>query len=314
VGIEVVEVRALFTGATGVIGREALPALVDAGIEVTAVVREGSDHDWIRQLGIGTASVDLFDPDAVAAALRGHDAVFHFATAIPPGREFTKRRAWMSNDRLRAEATGLLVDVALRSDVSFFVQESVSFVYADGGDRWLDETARVAPVWDVLDSALAAERHVQRFAAAGRTGVTLRLGRLYGPGRASGDFIGAVAKGAIPIVGDGRNFVSHLHVGDAGAAVAAALGAPSGVYNVSDGHPVMSGEELILLSALLGRSRPRRLPFPVARGAVGRAARLLTVSQRVSIDRFRAETGWEPTHPSIREGWREVLAAHAEMA
>lgn len=305
--------RAIFTGATGVIGRQALPALVDAGVEVTAVVRDGSDDDWIRDLGIVTRSVDLFDPVEVAAAMRGHDAVFHFATSIPRGRDFTKRASWTTNDRLRAEATGVLVDSARESGVRLFVQESVSFVYADGGNRWLDETAPVDPVWDVLDSALAAERHVQQFAAAGGTGVVLRLGRLYGPGKASADFLASVAKRGVPIVGDGRNFVSHLHVADAGTAVAAALSAPSGVYNVSDGMPVSSAEELSRLAEFLDAPQPRRLPYPVARAAVGRAAKMLTVSHRISIDGFRRTTGWEPSRRSVTEGWREVVAAQSVM-
>lgn len=305
--------KALFAGATGVIGREALPALLDAGVDVTAVVREGSDDGWIRDLGITTRVVDLFDPEAVTAAVRGHDAVFHFATSIPRGRDFTKRRSWIANDRLRAGATGLLVTSAREAGVNLFVQESVSFVYADGGDRWLDETAPVEPVWDVLDSALSAEKHVERFAAGGGTGVVLRLGRLYGPGRASSDFIASVAKRGVPIVGDGRNFVSHLHVADAGTAVAAALSAPSGVYNVNDGLPVTSAEELTRLADLLGAPEPRRLPYPLARAAVGRAARMLTVSQRISINRFRRITGWEPSHSSVYEGWREVVAP-ADMA
>lgn len=43
--------------------------------------------------------------------------------------------------------------------------------------------------------------------------VTLRLSRLYGPGKASGDFVAGVANRKAPIVGAGDNYVSSIHVG-----------------------------------------------------------------------------------------------------
>lgn len=229
--------RVFFTGATGVIGREAIPALIEQGDEVSAAVRPESDSSWLENLGVSTVPVDLFDVEAVATAVKGHDAVAHFATAIPAQSDFAKRKAWEVNDRLRTDATRNLVDAALARDVDVFVQESVSFVYADGGDRWLDEGAQVGTVWGALDSALEAERQTARITEAGGRGVALRMARLYGPGRASAEYLEAVAARKVPVVGSGDNFVSHLHISDAGRAVADALSAPAGVYNVADSDP-----------------------------------------------------------------------------
>jgi nucleoside-diphosphate-sugar epimerase len=67
---------------------------------------------------------------------------------------------------------------------------------------------------------LAAEHHLERFTAAGRRGVVLRLGSLYG----------ALAGTDSP----SDRYRAHLHTGDAGAAIAAAVDAPAGVYNVVD--------------------------------------------------------------------------------
>ncbi|HSJ27996.1 MAG TPA: NAD(P)-dependent oxidoreductase [Acidimicrobiia bacterium] len=301
--------RIFFTGATGVIGREAIPRLVETGHSVTVAVRPSSDIEWLASHGVDTVEVDLFDPEAVGRAVDGHEAVFHFATAIPGGSEFTKRRAWSMNDRLRTDATRYLVDAAIDARVSLFVQEGVSLVYADGRDSWLDESASVAPVWDVLDSALDAEREVGRFASSGGKGVVLRMGRLYGPGKVSGDFLQGVTSRRVPLVGSGGNFISHLHVADAGRAVVAALDVPPGVYNVGDGSPVTAAENLDLLTGLLGAPAPRRIPPILARRMVGAAANMLTVSHRVSADRFRTASGWVPEHPSVRTGWPEVVAA-----
>ena len=300
--------RILFTGATGVIGRRAVPRLVDAGHEVVANVRDDRGREWARSVGAVGVTVDLFDPSAVADAVADADAIVHFATAIPRQEKMTRREAWATNDRLRTEATRVLVDAAIAGGVQVFVQESITFFYADGGDRWLDEDSAVEPVWDVLESALDAEREVARFSAAGGRGVILRMARLYGPGRTSEELIGAVSARKLPIVGSGKNLVSHLHVDDAASALVAGLDAPDGTYNVGDDEPVRSRESLGGLASLLGAEPPRRIPRSVARIGAGRASRLLSTSHRISNRRFREATGWAPGYRSVSEGWPAVVA------
>jgi nucleoside-diphosphate-sugar epimerase len=299
--------RILVTGATGVLGREVIPALVADGHEVTAVHRPGSDRGKLEEAGARPLMVDLFDARAVDAAMSGVETVVHYATAIPPLSSFSKRQAWATNDRLRDEATSLLVDAALDRGVGRFVQESITFLYADGDDEWLDEGSPVAPGWDILDSALAAEGHVDRFRRGGGTGVVLRLSRLYGPGGASSEFVAGVRDRKIPVVGDGANFVSSLHVGDAATALVAALHAPTGVYNVTDDEPVTAERYTSSLASLMGSPAPRRIPRSAARMALGKAATLLTTSQRVSNRHFRETTGWAPRFASVIDGWPDVI-------
>jgi len=299
----------LFTGATGVIGREAIPHLLAAGHDVLGVSRSAGDRAWLESIGATGLEVDLFDPASVGPAVSGVDAVAHFATAIPPRAQMPKLDAWQMNDRLRTEATAILVDAAVAKGIQRFVQESITFIYADAGDAWIDEDSAVAPTWDNLTSALDAEREVARFAEHGGHGVTLRMSGLYGPGRVSAEQIEAVAERRAPIVGSGDNFVSHLHIEDAGTSVAAALDAPTGTYNVSDDEPVTSRQDLEALARALGVKTPRRVPAPVARVAAGRATGLLTTSQRVSNRKFKTSTGWAPRYSSVLEGWVSVAAA-----
>jgi nucleoside-diphosphate-sugar epimerase len=289
--------KILFTGATGVLGSAAVPLLVEAGHEVK---------------GLGRRDLDLFDPAAVAEAVDGFDAVFHFATALPQADEMTEREAWRTNDRLRSEATANLVDAAIAAGVSVFVQESVTFSYADDGERWLDEDATLDSPWEVIDSALNAEEHVARFTAHGGRGIVLRLGRLYGPGRVSAAYLEMVAARKLPILGKGDNYVSHVHIHDAGTAIAAAVDAPAGIYNVVENEPVTVAEEMEVLTDALEVPRPRRVPVWLARRIVGPAVGLLAVSQRVSNRRFRDTTGWAPAYPSVREGWPQVVAASTD--
>lgn len=298
--------RILFTGATGVLGRETVPRLISNGTDVTALARSDEDAKWLEGLGARPVSVDLFDRRAVAEAMAGIDTVVHFATSIPALREMRKREAWRMNDRLRSEATRNLVDAAISEGASRFIQQSVTFFYAEGGDEWLDETASISPTWDVLDSAIEAEAHVERFTQTRGHGVVLRLARLYGPGRASRDQVEALQRRGLPIVGDGQNYVSSIHTRDAATAVVAGLTAPPGVYNVVDDDPARSAELTEAMAGAVGAKPPRRVPVWLARLAAGKSVSLLITSQRVSNRKLKDATGWAPSHPSAIEGWYEM--------
>jgi nucleoside-diphosphate-sugar epimerase len=171
----------------------------------------------------GPDELDLFDAARVVEAVADADAIFHLATRIPPRERESDPDAWLDNDRLRRDASRLLVDCALAGRTELYVQPSVTFVYPVQGA--VDEDTPIGQVLPHLKSALAAEREAARFAGAGRRGVVLRLGRLDGPGT----FYETPEPEAR----------ATLHVEDAGTALLAALDAPSGVYNVTrDGEPV----------------------------------------------------------------------------
>lgn len=200
--------RLLVTGGTGVLGRALRSQTEAAGHELVMPAHE---------------ELDLFDPVAVADAVRDVDAVLHLATRIRTLDQISDADAWRENDRLRADASKILVDAAIAGGVSAFIQPTVTFVYPPRGP--VSEDTPVADVLAILRSALAAEQQTERFARAGGRGVVLRLGMLDGPGtwfdRPMGDF-GAT-----------------LHVDDAGRALLSALTLPSGIYNVCrDGERV----------------------------------------------------------------------------
>jgi nucleoside-diphosphate-sugar epimerase len=98
----------------------------------------------------------------------------------------------------------------------------VTFVYPAEGN--VDEETPVTPAAN-LGSMIAAETQCRRFTEAGRKGVILRLGLLWGPGTGSD----------VPV---GR-YGATLQIEDAGRALAMALTVAPGVYNVvADGDRV----------------------------------------------------------------------------
>ena len=157
--------RVFVTGSSGVLGRALLQLLEAAGHHVRAPDR---------------GELDLFDARSVKEALLEIEAIYHLATRIPPRERRSDPDAWRENDRLRADAARLLVDVALMAGTEVYVQPSVTFVYPAEGE--VDEDTPLRDVPPHLESSLAAERVAARFAQAGRRGVVLRLGRLDGPG------------------------------------------------------------------------------------------------------------------------------------
>jgi nucleoside-diphosphate-sugar epimerase len=200
--------RLLVTGGTGVLGRALRPLAQAAGHEVAMP---------------GHEELDLFDPSAIADAVRDADGVLHLATRIRSLDQVSDPDAWRENDRLRSEASRILVDAAIAARATVYVQPTVTFVYPT--DRPASEDTPVGKVLPILRSALVAERQTERFARAGGRGVVLRLGLLDGPGtwfdQPTGDF-GAT-----------------LHISDAGRALLSALSLPSGIYNVCrDGERV----------------------------------------------------------------------------
>lgn len=300
--------RIVVTGATGAIGRTTIPRLVAAGHEVVGLHHQPSSAEWLRRHRAEPRYVDLFDPDQVGAVLLGADAAIHLATSIPPVAKMTKTRHWALNDRLRSDATRVLVDAAERVGVGQVVIASITFNYVDRGDHWITEDDFVSSVFKPTASALAAEQRVAHFAARGGVGVSLRFAEVYGPGTVSAGVVAALRSRKVPLIGDGHNYMSSIHVDDAGAAVAAVLGAPSGIYNVGDDRPLRARDRLDLQARVVSAPKPRRVSVGLANLLVGKAAHQLTVSQRVLNRRLRERTGWTPRYPSIGDGWATVLA------
>lgn len=294
--------KVFLTGGTGVIGTRAVPALVAAGHEVTAVARTGPKVDLVRSMGATPVTVDLFDAAAVKAAVDGHEAVVHLATNIPPMSKAALAKAWATNERLRSEASKHLVDAALATGATRYVQESIAFPYLDQGDAWIDEDAPLEHV-GAFTGAADAEAAAARFTASGGTGAVLRFAQFHGPGSSHVEAFNAMVRKRInPFIGDPDGYVSFVHADDAGAAVAAALTVPSGTYNVADDEPLTRRDAGLVIAEALGVKPPKAVPAAV-RAAMPRSGKLLMKSLRISNARFKQASGWTPTHPSIRGSW-----------
>jgi nucleoside-diphosphate-sugar epimerase len=301
--------RVFVAGATGVIGRRVVPALVDKGHQVTGVARSPEKRALLERCGAKPISLDLFDRDAVRRAVAGHEVVMNLATRMVQASRAFLPGAWAENDRLRQEAAGNLVDAALAAGAARFIQESFALTYPDSDAEWVDESVPITPARYHL-SVVDAEAACARFTAGGGAGVVLRFAALYGPDAVQvRDMVRLVQRGLSPIPGRADAFWSSVSHEDAARAVLAALKVPAGVYNVVDDEPVHREVYFASLAEALGVPPPRLLPAWTAYlfGSIGE---MLARSLRITNRKLKQAAGWEPLYRSVREGWPWAVARY----
>jgi nucleoside-diphosphate-sugar epimerase len=290
--------RVLVIGSTGVLGREAVPRLLAAGHKVTGLARNPDRARVVEGLGVDAVVGDLFSAESMASALAGQEAVLNLATRIPASPR-AMLRGMAENDRVRTEGSRVLVEAALASDdVRVIVQEGISFVYADGGDALLDEDAPLDPA-PPTRSSLEAHANVARFASAsGRVGVRLRIGAMIGD-EPFGQMLIRLARLRIPVLfGDPAGWFTAVHPSDAAAGAVAALGAPSGVYNVG-ATPLRKADFAREVARAAGVRKARVLRAALVPGQLKALAR----SHRVVSGRLSDATGWQPERPLFGAEW-----------
>jgi nucleoside-diphosphate-sugar epimerase len=307
--------RVFVAGASGAIGTRLVPRLVDRGHEVIGTSTSAEKAQRLRALGAEPVALDLLDRAAVRRAVHdaAPDAIVHQATALADasfGRSFD--RTFARTNRLRVEGTDALLAAAREAGVGRFVAQSfASYRTArDGGPvKTEDDPLDPAPPASTRESNAAMGHLEEAVTSAG--GIVLRYGLFYGA--ANDGLIEPVRKRRYPIVGDGGGIASWIHLDDAAAATVLALEYDgSGIFNVVDDEPAPVREWLPVLADALGAKPPRRFPRWLARLLAGEAAVVMgTETRGASNAKARRELGWEPHHPTWREGFG---AAYASIA
>lgn len=309
--------RVLVAGATGVMGRQLVPRLAEAGHEVFAMIRKESDEAKVSELGAVPVIADALDRAAVDAAVReaAPDVVVHQLTAIGNVDPRHMERSFAATDRLRREGTDNLLAAARAAGVRRFVaQSNGGFTYARTGGPVKTEQDPLdpSPVRSMV-SMLSALKHLEEavLGADWAEGIVLRYGAFYGPGTSmapGSEQFELIRTRKFPVVGDGGGVWSFIHVADAAeATVAAVENGRRGVYNIVDDEPAPVAEWLPELAAMLGARKPMRVPRFIGRLAAGSAGVVLMTELRgASNAKAKRELGWQPAHPTWRQGLVEV--------
>jgi nucleoside-diphosphate-sugar epimerase len=286
--------------------------LVAAGHEVVGMTHKQANRALLDELGATPVVADALDPDQVADAVgrANPEVIVHQLTAIGPLDLRNFDRAFALTNRLRTEGTDHLLSAGRAVGVGRFVAQSYFGGYARTGVgvKSEDDPLDPAPA-PAMRETVGAIRYLEQavLGAEWTEGIVLRYGGFYGPGTSmapGSEQFELIRKRRFPLVGNGAGMFSFIHIGDAAEATVAALDhGRRGIYNVVDDDPAPVAEWLPALAEKLGAKKPMHVPRFVGRmfaGEVG--AVMMTELRGASNAKAKSELGWQPRHPSWRQG------------
>lgn len=286
--------RVMITGGTGYIGGAVLDALVADAHDVVATIHDEALRGAIAARGARPALGDLRDVATLAVLAREADAVIHAAN---------------TNDADAAAVDTAAVRAflgALGGTGRPFVYTSGAWVLGATGDRGADELTTPHPIPLV---AWRADLEQEVVRANGVRGIVVRPGIVFGE---DGGIPAKLARGELPVVGDGAQRMPLVHVRDLADLYVRALAAPAGailhgVAMTRTARDVASGSEHALPAD--------PLPLAAARERLGAFADALALDQVIASDRTRALVGWAPvrTREAVEAGSRRAALSSAGL-
>ena len=179
--------RIFLAGAAGVIGRRLTPLLLAHGHSVWGTTRSQGNREFLRKLGARPVVVDVFDSEALATAVLDArpEIVIHQLTDLAVVQDPAKRSSALArNARIREEGTRNLVAAARKAGARRLIAQSIAWAYAPGPRPYCeDHPLDLNAEGDRLVSVRGVESlERQVLGASPMEGMTLRYGRLYGPG------------------------------------------------------------------------------------------------------------------------------------
>ena len=274
--------RVLLTGATGLIGANALTALVGAGHEVHAVARAPGG----AQPGVVWHEADLLAGCEVLAEVQP-EILVHLAWYAEHGK------FWTSTDNVRWVEASLALMRAFAAAGGRRAVLAGSCAEYEWTREVYPESAPLRPA--TLYGASKHGLHVVCAALCAQAGIELAWGRLfflYGPFEAPGRFVPSLVlsllRGEPARMTAGTQHRDFLHAADAGAAFAAlADSSVTGAVNVASGRPLVLADLAREIARRIGREQLLQV------GALAMPA-AEPPALIADVGRLRDEVGWSP--------------------
>ena len=286
--------KALVTGGGGFLGGAIIKLLLAKGVTVRSFSR--GEYPGLATSGVECFSGDLTDREAVAAACRGCDTVFHVAAKV--GMWGSYRDFYDTN----VNGTANLLAAAKAAGVSRFVfTSSPSVVFAGGDVEGWDESAPYPASFDshyaktkALAEQLALAANAPQFST-----VALRPHLIWGPGHDHliSEIVSRGRAGKLRRIGNFNKLVDTVYIDDAAMAhwLAAEKLSPESAcagkaYFISQGDPRPNWDIINMILAAAGtgpvtKTTPYWLAAPAA-AAMETAWRLAGIKSEPPLTRF----------------------------
>ena len=260
--------KILITGSSGYLGRNTVMRALKRGHAVRGfdIKASGITHHAYRE-----TVADITDPDAMAKAARGTDAVFHLAAALAQFERDERRM-----HRVNVGGTANVLSAAAKLKVRKVVFISSVEVYGVKIPVPCPEDAPIAPVCQYGRDKAAAEMLCREYLERGLDVTVFRPPTINGPGQNEPFLVEqmeAITRGKPTILpGGGKTRLQMVYVGDVAQAMFLALSRASsrGQFLNLGSDDVPSLKELALALYSHAGTRPKFISVPaaVARAAV----------------------------------------------
>jgi len=306
-------------GGTGVIGRPLIAELLAKGHDVTALTRSPEEAEAVAKRGIEPAIADVFDANAVkAAVIRAQpEVLIQQLTALP--KHYTREEMTAAaplDNRLRLEGGANLLAAALAAGVRRYLRQSIAF-WAVPGPGLADEETPLALAGSpavAADARVVTELEQRLLENPNIEGFAMRYGFFYGPGtwfNPDGDVARQVRQEQFPIVGNGEGVWSWLHIEDAAiATVAAAERGDPGIYLIANDQPLAVREWLPAFAKWLNAPPPPQISVESALKASGGADAVYYGTQMRGVSNAKAKRELN-FQPRTLEWMADTAVAHA---
>ncbi len=262
----------LVTGATGLLGSHIVEKLREQGRPVRALVRFGSNVDWLKGKDVELVEGDLTNPASIERACEGVQCIYHAAARVGDWGP------WSEYQQITIDGTFNLFDAAEKAGVPRFIHISSISVYGHRNERGLviDETEPLGVnvhKWSYYTRAkVVVENELWRRHEAGSKVkyTVIRPSWLYGErDRATIARLAAmIRENKAKLLGTGDNRLNVVYSGNVADACLLAADNPGAVgeaYNCSNDGELTQRAYFDKVADALGAPRVTRVvPFKVA--------------------------------------------------
>jgi dTDP-glucose 4,6-dehydratase len=284
------------TGGAGFIGSNYVRRAIANGDEVTvfdALTYAGNLstlQDLEGKPGYSFVKGDICEMEAVFEAMRGHDAVAHFAAESHVDRSIAGPHAFINTNCL---GTGNVMHAAWKHEIENVLHISTDETYGEIEEGSFTEKHRLTPRSPYSASKAGSDLIALSYFTTFDLPVKVsRASNNYGPWQHPEKLIPRFTTNLIegknvPLMGDGSNVRDWMFVDDhcAGIEVVLQYGKPGEIYNIGAGNESTNREITETLLDLLDKDESSVTHIPDRRGH----------DRRYSVDISKTEAlGWKP--------------------